>query len=493
MAEYIISIDQSTQGTKALLFDQQGLCRNRTDVAHAQIIDKNGWVSHNPNEIYCNTITAVKKLLDSSGIQQQEIAGIGISNQRETSLAWDRRTGQPVCNAVVWHCARAADLCTQIGKVGSSEQILQKTGLPLSPYFPAAKIAWILQHIEGAKQKAKQGNLCCGTIDSWLLYKLTNGKSFKTDYSNASRTQLFHLRKLAWDSDLCRIFGIFPSCLAEICDSDACFGMTNLEGMLDHPVPIHSILGDSHAALFGQGCRSPGMIKATYGTGSSVMMNLGTTPIQSSHGLASSLAWRMHGTVNYVLEGNINYTGAVISWLKHDVQLICSAEETEHLAEQAEQNDNLYFVPAFTGLGAPYWNSHAQAALLGITRTTGRNEIVRAGLECIAYQVADVVNAMVQDSKIDLHTLRVDGGPTRNRYLMQFQSDILSAEVQVPKTEELSAVGAAYAAGLALDVYSETVFDTIQRKNYCPQMPLDMQRKKQNGWKAAAGTILSQT
>lgn len=491
MKTFIIGIDQSTQGTKALLFDREGTLRKRTDLPHEQIVNGSGWVSHDPMEIYRNTIQVVKDLVKESGIDPAEVAGIGISNQRETSLAWDRKTGEPVGNAIVWQCSRATQICERVEKLGYAEKIRQKTGMNLSPYFPASKIAWILEHEPYAKEKADANTLCHGTIDSWLVYKLTNGASYKTDYSNASRTQLFNIFELKWDEEVCQIFGIDPQNLAEVCDSNACFGYTDFEGIFQEPIPIHGVLGDSHGALFGQGCLSKGMIKSTYGTGSSIMMNIGETPVLSAHGVVTSLAWGMNGKVNYVLEGNINYTGAVITWLKDDVQLISSPQEAEPLAREAVADDNLYLIPAFTGLGAPYWDSHATAALTGITRTTGRAEIVRAGLECIAYQIADIVKAMGEDAGVSIEELRVDGGPTRNTYLMQFQSDILRSAVQVPDAEELSGIGAAYAAGLALHVYDETIFANLSRSKYEPLMEMETCKVKYAGWKKAVQSILS--
>jgi len=491
MAEsYIISIDQSTQGTKALLFDRDGMLLQRKDLPHKQIINEKGWVSHDPEEIYQNTVQVVKNLVEESGISKESVKGIGISNQRETSLIWEKKTGKALANAVVWQCARAAEICRRVEQIGAAEMIRQKTGLALSPYFPASKLTWLKENVEGAKELAKKHALCFGTIDTWLVYRMTHGMSYKTDYSNASRTQLFDIFEQKWDEEICQLFGLDAQDLAEVCDSDSCFGETDLEGFFESPVPIHSILGDSHGALFGQGCLEKGMIKSTYGTGSSIMMNIGETPVLSTHGVVTSLAWGMQGKVSYVLEGNINYTGAVISWLKDDMELIQSPSETEGLCRVAEADDSLYFVPAFTGLGAPYWNSEAKGALTGITRTTRKAEMVRAGVECIAYQISDVVNAMSQDAKTEIQELRVDGGPTRNQYLMQFQSDILDRKVLVPDAEELSGIGAAYAAGRGLGLYGDEVFTRLKRREYAPKMCEDTRVRKYNGWKDAVGHVL---
>ena len=489
--QYIISIDQSTQGTKALLFDSAGNLIRRVDQAHRQIIDEKGWVSHDPMEIYQNIIAVTARLLEETQIDRDKVAGVGISNQRETSLAWNRITGEPVGLAVVWQCARAADLCDQVAAAGHGEKIRRKTGMNLSPYFPASKIAWILRNVEGARELSDAGKLCHGTIDSWVIYKLTGKASYKTDFSNASRTQLFNIFDLKWDEEICGIFGIDPKNLPEVCDSNSNFGETDFDGVLPHSVPIHGVLGDSHGALFGQGCLEPGMMKSTYGTGSSIMMNIGEIPVLSTHGVVTSLAWSIDGKVNYVLEGNLNYTGAVITWLKDDLKMIQSPEETQSLAEQAAADDPLYLVPAFSGLGAPYWDSRATAMLTGMTRTTGRAEVVRAGLECIAYQIQDVIEAMSEDSQVKVHELRVDGGPTKNAYLMQFQSDIAGIDVQVPDSDELSGMGPAFAAGMALGLWDQTVFEKLNRKKYAPRMDAELRNKKYEGWKKAVEKVLA--
>lgn len=489
--KYIISIDQSTQGTKALLFDSAGNILKRTDKPHEQIINEKGWVSHDPEEIYNNTIEVVTRLVEESGVDKDKIVGVGISNQRETSLAWDRVTGKPFGKAIVWQCARAVDICERIERMGKAEEIRQKTGINLSPYFPASKIAWILENEAGAKEKACQGQICHGTIDSYLVYRLTGGKSYKTDYSNASRTQLFNIFDLKWDEEICALFGIDPKNMAEVCDSNANYGETDFEGLLAKPVPIHGVLGDSHGSLYGQGCLKPGMMKATYGTGSSIAMNIGEKPVLSTHGVVTSLAWSMSGKINYELEGNLNYTGAVITWLKDDLKLIQSPGETGELAEKALHDDQVYLIPAFSGLGAPYWDGRATAAIVGMTRATGKAEVVRAGVECIAYQITDIVKAMTEDAGVDVQELRVDGGPTKNTYLMQFQSDIAGVTVQIPDSEELSAIGPAYAAGMALGVWGEEIFEKLNRTKYAPKMEEELREKKYAGWKEAVGRVLN--
>lgn len=486
---YILAFDQSTQGTKGLLFDGAGRLAARCDRSHRQIVDEKGWVEHDPEEIYRNTVAVAKDVVEKAGIQKEEIAAIGISNQRETALVWDRRTGKPVYNAVVWQCPRGEAICRRLKDAGCAEKIRGSTGLPLSPYFSAAKIAWIFENAEGARQKE---NLCCGTIDSWLVFRLTGGKEFKTDASNASRTQLFNIERLAWDPEICRMFGIPVPCLAQVCGSDEYFGQTDLEGFLDRPVPIHAVLGDSHGALFGQDCRRPGMGKATYGTGSSVMLNTGEKPVFSKNGLATSLAWSIGGTVNYVLEGNINYTGSVIGWMKKDLGLVQTVRQAHQLAAEADPLDTAYFVPAFTGLGAPYWDSEATGLFTGITRKTGRAELVKAGVDCIAYQVADIVNLMRSESGLSIRELRVDGGPTESDYLMQFQSDILGISVMVPQLQELSGMGAAYAAGIAAGLYDgRAVFSNGKRREYRRKMEEQKSAELYKGWKRAVRLALS--
>ena len=490
MSRYVLGIDQSTQGTKALLFDEEGALICRTDLPHRQYINEKGWVEHDPEEIYINTLAVVKNLVEKAGINKNDLAVLGISNQRETAMVWNRTTGKPVYNAVVWQCARGARICEEIEKAGDADMIRSHTGLQLSPYFSAAKIAWVLKNVEGVQEIADKSELCCGTIDSWIVYKLTGGKEFRTDYSNASRTQMFNISELKWDKQVCGLFGIPTTALPEVTDSDGKYGTTNFDGYLDHEIPIRGVLGDSHGALFGQGCVEKGMIKSTYGTGSSVMMNIGEEPVFSNR-VVTSLAWKLGGEVNYVLEGNINYTGAVITWLKDDLELISSPDETEQLAKESNPADKSYLVPAFTGIGAPYWDSEATGILTGMTRTTKRKEIVRAALDCIAYQITDVIKTMTAESGIDISELRVDGGPTKNKYLMQFQSDIAHVTVQVPSSEELSGIGAAYAAGIAVGIYNkEEVLNKMTRTRFTPQMQSEERAQKYAGWKSAVEQVL---
>lgn len=486
---YIISIDQSTQGTKALLFDHKGRLLKRKDKSHQQIINEKGWVSHDGEEIYRNTIEVVGQLISEAGIDGEEVAALGISNQRETVLAWDAQTGRPIAHAIVWQCSRAEEICERDSLQAHGDAIRERTGIPLSPYFPAAKYAWLLENVPKAGELQAEKRLCLGTVDSYLVFRLTGG-NHRTDYSNASRTQLFHLEKGCYDAEICDWFHIPMECLPQIEDSDGNYGMTDMEGIFKKPVPIHAVLGDSHAALFGQACLKKGMVKATYGTGSSIMMNVGDVPVFSKAGVVSSVGFKINQKLSYVLEGNLNYTGAVITWLKKDLELIGSDGETQELAYAANPADHTCIVPAFSGLGAPYWDSNARAAIIGMTRTTKKAEIVKAALSCIAQQIADIVEAMEQDSGIRVEELRVDGGPTRNTFLMQLQSDLLGSRVQVPDVEELSGSGAAYAAGMAVGLYDEAVFESVQRKAYQSAMSARQREEERRIWKAAVEKVL---
>ncbi len=480
MSKYILGIDQSTSGTKAVIFDEQGRILGRSDCAHEQKISPEGWVSHDPMEIYESMLMAVKDVLAKTKTDTNNIIAAAISNQRETALVWDIDSGRPVNDAVVWQCGRAESICKKLS--GMAESIKAKTGLPLSPFFSAAKIAWILENsdIKGKK-------LCAGTMDSWLVFKLTG--NLKTDYSNASRTQLFNISALTWDEEICSSFGIDTSILPEVCDSNSDFGATDFDGILPHEIPIMAVIGDSHGALYGQNCFEQGMVKATYGTGSSVMLNTGSTPIFSDEGLVTSLAWRADGKATYVLEGNINYTGSVIKWLADDLKLIGSSKEAGEISATANREDTTYLVPAFTGLGAPYWNSNAKAMLYGMSRSTGRAEIVKAAEECIAYQIADIINLM-KSAGIPIKELRADGGPTRDNYLMQFQSDILNLRLSIPVIEELSVTGAVYMAGLKSGIYSANIGDSLDRSHFSPAMHEEDRKIRYGGWKEAIHILL---
>ena len=438
----ILAIDQSTQGTKALLLDEAGRVIARAARPHGQIIDGQGYISHDLNEIWRNVLLVARECV---GDNAESVAAVGISNQRETSCMWNEEG--PLADAVVWQCARAKNISDALAP--NADLVREKTGLPLSPYFPAAKYAWLLRNAE------KSGKVRLGTVDSFLVWKLTG--NFYTDDSNASRTQLFNIQTLCWDEELCALFGVPMEALPEVLDSDGVFGYTDLGGILPKKVPVSGVLGDSHAALFAEGCLSAGQGKVTYGTGSSVMMNVGEKPVESSHGLASSIAWKVGGKVNYVLEGNINYSCAVITWLKDDLGLISDAKEVGALAAQANPQDETILIPAFSGLSAPYWKPDAKAAILNMTRTTGKKELCRAAEESIAFQIADILDALRADTGLPVREVRADGGAAGDAFLMQLQADASGASVLASDERELSPLGAGWLAGISAGVYGEEV------------------------------------
>lgn len=483
MAKLMLGIDQSTQGTKAVLFDGAGKLYKRFTKNHQQWINERGWVSHDLEEIRKNVMALAIQAQGFATINGDEIIGVGITNQRETAAAWSKKSGQPLAKSVVWQCARATDLCDNLLARGYGKVVQEKTGMPLSPYFTAAKFDWLIKNEPAVQQALADDDLCLGTMDSWLVYQLTHGQAFKTEPSNACRTQLMAIDQQQWDSELCDIFEIPLTSLPTIVDSDALFGYTDFDGILTKPIPIHGVLGDSQAALFGQHCLNFADVKATYGTGSSIMMNIGEQPVRSQNGLMTSIAWRLGGQTNYVLEGNVNYSGAVVKWLNEDLQLIQDAGETGSLAQQANPQDHTYFVPAFSGLGAPYWNDKAQAVIWGMTRTTRKPEFVKAALNSIAFQINDVIQQMLTDIGSERTILKVDGGVTKNTYLMQFQSDITNAKILLPNVEELSAFGAVYVAGQALGMYTEDrCHDAIHYRSYDPHMMSDTRQLEIAGW-----------
>ncbi|MBQ1377680.1 MAG: glycerol kinase GlpK [Lachnospiraceae bacterium] len=489
MEKYLIGIDQSTQGTKAILFSADGKMIARADRPHKQYIDEKGWVEHDGCEIYDNTLAAVKEVMEKSGIPEEAVAGVGISNQRETSIAWDKKTGLPVFHAVVWQCTRGAELCRRLDRDGFGERVREKTGLPLSPYYSAAKLGWILENVAEARALADKDEMAVGTMDSYLLYRLTGGKAFKTDYSNASRTQLLNIGALEWDTEIAEAFGLPLSSLPELCDSDGYFGETDFDGLFKNPLPIHAMLGDSHAALYGHGCFEKGMAKVTYGTGSSIMMNVGDKDVRNDKGLVTSVAFKTDGRISYCLEGNINYSAAIVTWLKNDLNLIETPGESEEMAREANPADRTYLVPAFTGLGAPYYRDDVSAAFLGMSRNTGRKELVKACLEAIVYQITDVVKLM-QDAMGEAHIeLRADGGASRNGWLMQRQADILQDTVRVSEEGELSAKGAAMCAAKALKVIASGSEDA-PRTSYHPVMDKKEAKEKYQGWQEAVNSLL---
>ena len=488
MSDYIIGIDQSTQGTKAMLFNEKGKIVCRADRPHKQYIDEKGWVEHDGSEIWDNTLAIVKELLTNSQVPEENILGVGISNQRETSIAWDKKTGLPVYHAVVWQCTRGEAICQRLNKDGFGEKVQEKTGLPLSPYYSAAKLAWIIENVPEAKKLAEKDELACGTMDSYLLYRLTGGASFKTDYSNASRTQMLNIHSLTWDEEIIKAFGIPRSALPELTDSDGYFGETTFDGLLKKPIPVHAMLGDSHAALYGHGCFEKGMAKVTYGTGSSVMMNVGPEDLRNDQGLVTSVAFKVNGRVSYCLEGNINYSAAIVTWLKDDVGLLSSAAESEDWARKANPADHTYLVPAFTGLGAPYYRADVSAAFVGMNRNTGRAELIRAGLDAIVYQITDIVKLCQTAMGVPHIELRADGGASGNAWLMQRQADILQDTVRVSSEGELSAMGAAMCAGRALKAFPEKEEESFE--SYMPKMDVKEAEERYEGWKKAVSLLL---
>lgn len=460
--KYLLSIDQSTQGTKALLFDEEGKPVSRAYRRHRQIIDKNGYISHDLDEIWQSVLAASG---DCIGMRGADIAAIGISNQRETSCIWDREG--PLAYAVVWQCLRGKEIADSLSDY--TDALFQRTGLPLSPYFPAAKYAWLLQNTP------HRGNFFLGTIDSYLVWKMTG--NFYTDYSNASRTQLFNLDTLTWDEECCRLFGIPRGVLAQVIDSDALFGYTDLNGILPSPIPVHAVLGDSHAALYAQGCHTAGSCKITYGTGSSVMLNTGGGRICSKNRLASSLAWRVGGKTAYVLEGNVNYSCAVMTWLK-EVGVLPDPAQAGEMAMRADAQDATLLIPAFSGLSAPYWRTDLSAAIMGMTRRTGKNELVRAAEESIAFQIADIVDCLREDTQLPLNDLRADGGAAADAFLMQTQANYAKAKVFASDQKELSAFGVGYLAGCAYGIYGEKAFQNIGYTVYSPRIVQEERRRR---------------
>ena len=487
-ATFILAIDQSTSATKVMLFDASANLNHRVSLAHEQYYPAEGFVEHNPEEIFGNVIEGMLEVLKATGKTASEVAVVSITNQRETSLIWDRTTGKPIANAAVWQCQRGKDFCKSLNEKGFGPKIKQKTGLLVDPYFSASKLRWLINNVEDAKESAQRGELLLGTMDSWLLWKLTNGKVHATDFSNACRTMLFNINTLKWDNELIELFGLYPSMFPEVKFSDQIFGYTEPLVVFDQPVAIAGLLGDSHAALFGQNCFEQGMAKATYGTGSSIMMNIGNQPVAAPTGLVTSVGYGCAGKIDYVFEGNIHCTGDTINWLINDAEMISSSAESEQLALEVKDNNKVYFVPSFVGLGAPYWDNQARACISGMARNTKKAHIVRAALESIAYQIKDLIDLMVENASIPFREMRVDGGPTRNNFLMQFQSDILRKEVVRSNIEEISALGAAFMAGLACGLWKN--LDEIKAlrkvdKTFSPAMASEEIEKLYSGWKVA--------
>ncbi|WP_307847671.1 glycerol kinase GlpK [Metabacillus bambusae] len=490
--DYILAIDQSTSGTKALLVDSNGTITHKKSASHKQYYPQPGWVEHDPIEIYENVKFLINGIVESAAISTIELKVLAITNQRETIVVWDKETGLPVHNAIVWQCRRTSDMCKQLKEYGYESKIKSKTGLTLDPYFSASKVKWIMDNIDGVKERAGDGKLLLGTIDSWLIWKLTGGKVHATDYTNASRTLLFNIHSLEWDHELLELFTIPKSMLPEVKDSNDIFGETEDKEILLSKLPISGVIGDSQGALFGQKCFEKGMAKATYGTGTSVLMHTGEM-VRAENGLVTSIAWGINGEVSYALEGIIHSTGDTIKWLIEELELITDLSEVETFVRSLSDNQGVYFIPAFVGLGAPYWNSYARAAIMGMSRNTGKAHIVRAAVESIAYQVKDAIELMETESSINIKELKVDGGATANSFLMQFQADMLGANVIASNVSELSSMGSVYLAGLGIGIWNS--LDEIRKLNlenelFEPMIAIDLRNEWYQGWKRTVNSVL---
>ncbi|MCJ7514700.1 MAG: glycerol kinase GlpK [Dehalococcoidia bacterium] len=485
---YILVIDQGTTGSAALLFDDSGQVVSSADREIRQIYPQPGWVEHDPVEIFQTSLAVAKEALQQAGVSASQVKGLGITNQRETTVVWDRRTGKPVSNAVVWQCRRTAPICEELKQDGMVEPVKDKTGLPVDAYFSGTKLRWILDNIPDGQRRAEQGDFLFGTVDSWLVWNLTGGEVHITDYSNASRTMLFNIHTLQWDKELLAQLDIPEAVLPKVMPSSQVYGET-VSGLLgDARVPIAGIAGDQQAALFGQACYEAGMAKNTYGTGSFVLLNTGDKPIPSKKGLITTLAWGLGNKVNYAMEGSVFITGAAVQWLRDGLHLIKTAGESESLARSVSDNGGVYFVPAFVGLGAPYWDMYARGAIVGLTRGTTSGHLARATLEAIAYQVRDVADAMGAETGLKVPMLRVDGGGTANSLMMQFQADILGIPIQLAAMAETTSLGAAYLAGLAVGVWRDTAQLASMWKaaeTYEPKMSADQRETLYAGWKRA--------
>ena len=488
---YIISVDQSTSATKAVLFNEHCQLVNRVNLAHKQYYPQPGWVEHDAEEIYQNTADVIRKVVELSKNENVSYS-LAITNQRETVVVWNKFTGKPVYHAIVWQCQRGAAICNRLKEEGYTPLFQEKTGLLIDPYFAASGAKWILDNVEGARESAEKGELLMGTIDSWLIWKLTEGKVHATDYTNASRTLLFNIHTLDWDDELLELFTIPRNMMARPLPCDAVYGETTVEGIFESPVTIAGVLGDSHGALTGQMCFESGMGKATYGTGSSVMVNIGETAVKAPEGLVTSVGFAAGGKVFYAFEGNIHCTGATIKWMTDKLKLIESPAVIEQLALSVPDNGGVYLVPAFAGLGAPWWNPQAKAMICGMTLATETGHVCRAALEAIAYQVKDLIDLMTGQANIVLKELRVDGGPTRNNYLMQFQADMLNACINRSDIEEASAMGAVIMNGLARKIWKD--MDEVAKlrtsdNRIMPGMAPANREKLYAGWMDAIRTV----
>ncbi|WP_339158916.1 glycerol kinase GlpK [Paenibacillus sp. FSL W8-0186] len=488
MEQYILALDQGTTSTRAILFNKQGEIVHLAQREFPQYFPKPGWVEHNPNEIWGSTLAVIASCLSESGVKPGQVAGIGITNQRETTIIWEKETGNHIYNAVVWQSRQTADICEELMAAGHNPVFQQKTGLLIDPYFSGTKVKWILDHVEGARERAEKGELLFGTIDSWLIWKLTGGQVHVTDYSNASRTLMYNIHELCWDDELLELLQVPKAMLPEVRSSSEVYGRTAPYHFFGHEVPIAGAAGDQQAALFGQNCFERGMVKTTYGTGCFMLMNTGDQPVSSGHGLITSIAWGIGGKVEYALEGSIFVSGSAIQWLRDGLRMFRESKDSERYAERVQSTEGVYVVPAFVGLGSPYWDSDVRGAVFGLTRGTSKEHFIRATLESLAYQTKDILVAMEKDCGYKVNTMRVDGGAVSNTFLMAFQSDILDVPVERPAVRETTALGAAYLAGLAVGYWRD--LEEIRRiwsleRRFEPTMPEDERESLYNGWKKA--------
>jgi glycerol kinase len=494
MEQYILSLDQGTTSSRAILFNQKGEIVHIAQKEFTQYFPKPGWVEHNANEIWGSILAVIASVLSEASVKPEQVAAIGITNQRETTVVWDKHTGLPVYNAIVWQSRQTADICEQLKQQGYDELFRKKTGLLIDPYFSGTKVKWILDNVEGAREKAEKGDLLFGTIDTWLIWKLSGGRAHVTDYSNASRTLLFNIHTLQWDEEILTILGIPKSMLPEVRPSSEVYAKTIPYHFFGVEVPIAGAAGDQQAALFGQACFAEGMAKNTYGTGCFMLMNTGEKAVQSQHGLLTTIAWGIDGKVEYALEGSIFVAGSAIQWLRDGLRMIKQAADSEAYAEKVDSTDGVYVVPAFVGLGTPYWDSDVRGAVFGLTRGTTKEHFIRATLESLAYQTKDVLAAMEADSGIALKTLRVDGGAVKNNFLMQFQSDMLGVPVERPVINETTALGAAYLAGLAVGYWKDRNEIAAQwqlERRFEPQMAEEKRESLYAGWKKAVKAAMA--
>ncbi|MEB2490148.1 glycerol kinase GlpK [Peribacillus frigoritolerans] len=488
METYILSLDQGTTSSRAILFNKSGEVLHIAQKEFTQYFPNPGWVEHNANEIWGSILSVIASCLSEMNVKPEQIAGIGITNQRETTVVWDKETGQPIHHAIVWQSRQTSEICTQLKGEGLDDLFLQKTGLLIDAYFSGTKVKWILDHVDGAREKAENGDLLFGTIDTWLIWKLSGGKSHVTDYSNASRTLMYNIHDLKWDEELLEILQVPRSMLPDVRSSSEVYGKTAPHHFFGHEIPIAGAAGDQQAALFGQECFEKGMAKNTYGTGCFMLMNTGEKAVKSEHGLLTTIAWGLNGKVEYALEGSVFVAGSAIQWLRDGLKLLNDPKDSEKYALRVTSADGVYVVPAFVGLGTPYWDSDARGAVFGLTRGTSKEHFVRATLEALAYQTKDVLSAMEIDSGINLKALRVDGGVVKNNFLMEFQSGLLNVPVERPVISETTALGAAYLAGLAVGYWESQ--EEISKlwavdKKFEPEMEEQERKDLYNGWKKA--------